>query len=320
MSDAGEATVVLITGGTGSFGQHYTRFLLQSPDPPQAIRILSRGELLQSQMQAAFQDDARLRFFLGDVRDYRRLCRAMSGVDVVVHAAALKRVPEAEYNPSEACKTNVDGTANVVDAAIDAGVRKCLLISSDKAAHPTTLYGATKAVAEKLFTQANSYSSTTRFATVRYGNVVDSRGSVIPLFREQAREGRLTITDERMTRFWITLDQAAAFVHSSIGIMRGGEIFVPKLRAARIVDIAAHIAPEVPRTIIGIRPGEKLHETLITADESRHTLDIGDRYVIEPEFHFWGYESKVGRRMPPSWECRSDTAERVAAEGLLAPC
>jgi UDP-N-acetylglucosamine 4,6-dehydratase len=290
---------VLVTGGTGSFGQHFTSVLLERHDPL-AIRIYSRDELKQYEMQRRF-DDPRLRFLLGDVRDVDRLRRAVQGVDVVVHAAALKQVPACEYNPFEAVKTNTLGTQNVAEACIDAGVGRAIALSTDKAVSPANLYGATKACAERLFVQSNVYvgRGPTRLACVRYGNVVGSRGSVVPLFREQAREGGLTITDNRMTRFWITLDQAVAFVIRSLERMRGGEIFVPKIPSMRVVDLAEAIAPGVPIGVTGIRPGEKLHEALLATEEARHTIDGGDCYVVEPEHPLW-VERGPGEGVPVS--------------------
>lgn len=283
-----QGKVILVTGGSGSFGQKFTEIALKEYKP-KAIRIFSRGELLQEEMRRRFGGDDRLRFFIGDVRDRHRVYRAMNGVDIVVHAAALKQVPTCEYNPIEAIKTNIDGTTNIIDAAIDNSAEKAIAISTDKAVHPVNLYGATKLVAEKLFIQANSYVGglKTAFGCVRYGNVVGSRGSVIPLFCEQRRNGRLTITDERMTRFWITLEQGVRFVIGCITKMRGGEIFIPKIPSMKVMDIAAVIAPQAEREISGIRPGEKLNEVLITEEEARHTTEFEDCFVIEPEHPFW---------------------------------
>jgi UDP-N-acetylglucosamine 4,6-dehydratase len=270
-----DGKTVLITGGTGSFGKMFTSLLLKEWNPD-SVRIYSRGELLQWEMQQKIQDE-RLRFFIGDVRDKDRLYRAMNDVDIVVHAAALKQVPAAEYNPIEAVKTNIDGASNVINASIDNGVEKVMALSTDKAVHPVNLYGATKMVAEKLFVQGNTYAGgrNTRFACTRYGNVVGSRGSIIPLFLEQRKQGRVTITDERMTRFWLTLEQGARFVAHCIETMKGGEIFVPKIPSMRITDLAKVIAPDCNVEIIGIRPGEKLHEVLLTEDEARHSKGYG---------------------------------------------
>lgn len=275
-----DGATVLITGGTGSFGSTLVQTLLEHHSVT-AVRVLSRDELKQSELRCRV-DDSRLRLFLGDVRDLDRLRMAFRGVDIVIHAAALKQVPALEYNPFEAVQTNVVGTQNVITAAIEQGVRLVVGLSTDKAVAPTNLYGATKLCAERLLAQAGSYSDDTFFAAVRYGNVVGSRGSVVPIFREQAKSGTVTITDDRMTRYWITLQDAVDFVLSSVGrIEYGGEVFVPKIPSARIVDIAQAIAPDAERLITGIRPGEKLHETLLTEDEARHAFDAGDRYVIQ---------------------------------------
>lgn len=303
-----DGKTVLITGGTGSFGKMFTSLLLKEWNPD-SVRIYSRGELLQWEMQQKIQDD-RLRFFIGDVRDKDRLYRAMNDVDIVVHAAALKQVPAAEYNPIEAVKTNIDGASNVINASIDNGVEKVMALSTDKAVHPVNLYGATKMVAEKLFVQGNTYAGgrNTRFACTRYGNVVGSRGSIIPLFLEQRKQGRVTITDERMTRFWLTLEQGARFVAQCIETMRGGEIFVPKIPSMRITDLAKIVAPDCEVEIIGIRPGEKLHEVLLTEDEARHSKDMGDYFIIEPELRFWqknnGHE---GKSLPEGFRYSSES-------------
>jgi UDP-N-acetylglucosamine 4,6-dehydratase (inverting) len=282
-----DGKTILITGGTGSFGQKFTEILL-SEHKPKSVRIYSRGELLQMEMRNRF-DDSRLRFLIGDVRDRVRLFRAVSGVDIIVHAAALKHVPACEYNPIEAVRTNIDGAANVIDAAIDNSVEKIMAISTDKAVHPVNLYGATKMVSEKLFIQGNAYTGKkkTRFSCVRYGNVIGSRGSVIPIFKEQAKTGTITITDDRMTRFWITLEQGVRFAMDGIERMRGGEIFVPKIPSAKVIDVANALAPNAEKKITGIRPGEKLHEVLLTEDEARHTAEFVGYLVIEPEHPFW---------------------------------
>jgi UDP-N-acetylglucosamine 4,6-dehydratase/5-epimerase len=286
---------VLITGGTGSFGQACLRTLLEHHDV-RAIRVFSRDELKQTELAARYPGEPRLRFLIGDVRDRERLVRATHGVDLILHAAALKHVPVAEYNPFEAVQTNVMGAENVVAAAIDNGVPHTVLLSTDKAVNPVNLYGATKLCAEKIITQGNAYAadSPVRFATVRYGNVVGSRGSVVPLFLRQAEAGELTITDERMTRFWITLPQAVDFVISRVAMMQGGEIYVPKIPSMRVVDIADAIAPDATRRITGIRPGEKLHEVLLTEDEARHALELDDAYLIYPEFPTWRGEPFAG--------------------------
>ena len=299
---------ILVTGGTGSFGSRFVELVLERYDP-RAVRIFSRDELKQSQLQRRFADDDRLRYLIGDVRDLPRLVRATRGVDVIVHAAALKQVPICEYNPFEAVQTNVIGAENVVSAAIENNVPLTLALSSDKAVNPVNLYGATKLCAEKIVTQGNAYAadSDARFANVRYGNVVGSRGSVIPLFKAQAPLGVLTITDERMTRFWITLDEAVDFVIACLGRMGGGEVFVPKIPSMRIVDIADALAPEAERRLIGIRPGEKLHEVLVTEDESRHAYDAGGHFVILPEYASWQLrEVEGGRRLPAGFRYSSD--------------
>jgi UDP-N-acetylglucosamine 4,6-dehydratase len=299
---------VLITGATGSFGTKFLEVLLDRHEP-QAVRLFSRDELKQSELQQRFADDERVRFLLGDVRDLPRLLRATRGVDVIIHAAALKQVPACEYNPFEAIQTNIMGAENVVTAAIENNVALTLALSTDKAVNPVNLYGATKLCAEKIFTQGNSYApdSPARFANVRYGNVVGSRGSVIPLFKAQAPTGVLTITDERMTRFWITLEQAVDFVTNMLGAMRGGETFVPKIPSMRVTDIAEAIAPGAERRIVGIRPGEKIHEVLLTEDESRHAVDIGNGFVIEPEYASWGLEPIKGEALPDGFRYSSDT-------------
>jgi UDP-N-acetylglucosamine 4,6-dehydratase len=277
--------VVLITGGTGSLGRKLTEVFLHK-HPPKKLIILSRDELKQSEMQQAFPDDRYpcMRYFIGDVRDRDRLYRAFDGVDVVFHAAALKQVPTAEYNPLETIRTNVLGAANVIDAAIDCNVRSVVAISTDKAANPINLYGATKLCSDKLFVAGNNYvgQRRTRFAVVRYGNVVGSRGSVVPLYLKLRETGRLPITDERMTRFWITLDQAADFVLGCLRRMEGGEVFVPKIPSVRIVDLARAIGPNCQLDTIGIRPGEKLHEVMIPEDEARNSLEFDDFYAILP--------------------------------------
>lgn len=281
---------ILITGGTGSFGRKFVEVMLRDYHPQKLI-IYSRDELKQHEMRQVYPDtdDSPMRYFIGDVRDRERLERAMHKVDIVVHAAALKQVPACEYNPLEAVKTNINGAANIIDAAINAGVKRVLALSTDKAVNPINLYGATKLVAEKLFVQANSYSGQedTRFSCVRYGNVVGSRGSVIPLFKQQRKTGCITLTDERMTRFWLTLEQGVRFVIKSIEFMRGGEVFVPKIPSMRMTDLADLMAPGCQRKIIGIRPGEKLHEMLLSSDESRSTLEFDDMYLIQPVHAWW---------------------------------
>jgi UDP-N-acetylglucosamine 4,6-dehydratase (inverting) len=303
-----QESVILITGGTGSFGQKFTELTLREY-APKAIRIFSRGELLQQEMRLKFNDDERLRFFIGDVRDRERVYRAMNGVDIVVHAAALKQVPTAEYNPIEAVKTNIDGAINVIDAAIDNGVEKAIAISTDKAVHPVNLYGATKLVMERFFIQANVYSGArkSRFSCVRYGNVVGSRGSVVPLFLAQRGNGVITITDEKMTRFWITLEKGVRFVIDCIGRMHGGEVFVPKIPSMKITDLADAIAPGVKREVVGIRPGEKVNEILLTEEEAGHARDFDECFIIEPEHPFWKKDKiNGGKLLPDGFRYTSD--------------
>jgi UDP-N-acetylglucosamine 4,6-dehydratase/5-epimerase len=280
--------VVLITGGTGSFGRRFVDTVLREERVRKLI-VFSRDELKQHEMQQEFRDSA-LRFFIGDVRDVERLKRAMWGVDIVVHAAALKQVPACEYNPMEAILTNVMGAKNVIDAALDAGVKKVVALSTDKAVNPINLYGATKLCAEKLFIQSNSYGSAqgVRFSCVRYGNVVGSRGSVVPVFNSQKQSGRITVTDPRMTRFWITLEQGARFVIRCLGCMQGGEVFVPKIPSMNIMDLKEAVAPECEVEEVGIRPGEKLHEVLVSEDEARQTVEFDDMFVIQPAHSWWG--------------------------------
>jgi len=290
---------ILLTGGTGSFGNKFTEIVLKEYEP-KVIRIFSRGEKKQLDMMNKFNDD-RLRFFIGDVRDRDRLHRAMTDVDIVVHAAALKQVPACEYNPIEAVRTNIDGSINIIDATIDNEVERVMAISTDKAVHPVNLYGATKMTAEKLFVQGNSYAGKvqTKFSCVRYGNVIGSRGSVIPLFLEQKKKGMITITDEKMTRFWITLEQGVRFVINCIDRMKGGEIFVPRIPSMKITDLAEVLAPDAERKVIGIRPGEKIHEVLLTKDEARHSRKFEDYFVIEPDHPFWNRKNLEGGKMLP---------------------
>jgi len=279
---------ILITGGTGSFGKKYTETLLKRYRPRRLI-IYSRDELKQYEMAQEFKSSC-MRFFIGDVRDRHRLMKAMEGVDVVIHAAALKHVPIAEYNPMECIKTNINGAQNVIDAAIAAGVKKTIALSTDKAANPVNLYGATKLASDKLFVAANNLvgDKPIQFSVVRYGNVVGSRGSVVPYFLKLIREGAkaLPITDKRMTRFFITLQQGVDFVLKNFERMQGGEIFVPKIPSMRIVDLAHALAPNLPQDIIGIRPGEKLHEIMCPADDSHLTLEFADHFVIKPTITF----------------------------------
>ena len=298
---------ILITGGTGSFGQKCTEILLEKWDP-QRLVVFSRDELKQHEMRQKFTDP-RIRFFIGDVRDRDRLYRAMNGVDAVIHTAALKQVPACEYNPFEAVKTNILGGVNVIDAAIDCGVDRVIAVSTDKAVNPVNLYGATKLCAEKLFVQGNAYSTHggTRFSCARYGNVMASRGSVIPIFIQQRTTGTVTITDKRMTRFWITLDQGVEFVLRGLQWMRGGEIFVPKIPSMSIMDLAAAIAPGCEVKFTGIRPGEKIHELLVSPDESRQALEFSDMFVIRPSHSWWDVgEPDGGKSLSDGFRYGSD--------------
>jgi len=302
---------ILVTGGCGSFGEKFVEIILKEHNP-KSIRIYDNRELAEVEMERKF-NNSRLRFFIGDVRDEKRLNRAMNGVDIVVHAAALKHVPICEYNPIEAVKTNIDGAINVIDAAIDNSVEKVMAISTDKAVHPVNLYGATKMVAEKLFMQANSYTGRrkTIFSCVRYGNVVASSGSVIPLFMEQKKKSTLTLTDKRMTRFWITLEEGVKFVVDCIEKMKGGEIFIPKIPSMKIMDLAKVIAPKTKKKIIGIRSGEKLHEELLTTEEAKHSKEFDRYFVIEPEFPFWQKDNfKEGKPLPEEFKYSSDTNKK----------
>jgi UDP-N-acetylglucosamine 4,6-dehydratase len=312
--------VVLVTGGTGSFGKKFTKILLTKKSPKKVI-IFSRDELKQHEMRVAGFNDPRLRYFIGDVRDRDRLVRAMHGVGIVVHAAALKQVPACEYNPMEAIKTNIQGTSNVIEAALDAGVEKVMALSTDKAVNPVNLYGGTKLVAEKLVIQSNAYAAgtSTRYSCVRYGNVVGSRGSVVPLFLKQRASGVVTITDERMTRFWLSLEEGVHFVISCIEQMEGGEVFVPKIPSTKVIDLARAIAPEAEIEIIGIRPGEKLHEGLLSADEARHTVELERMYVVQPAEAFWfGYSwQNQGKSLPEGFSYTSENnTEWLDLEGI----
>ena len=292
---------ILITGGTGSFGKKCTEIIIKRYKPRRLI-IFSRDELKQFEMAQDFPDSKYdfMRYFIGDVRDKERLNRAFRNVDVVIHAAALKQVPAAEYNPFEAVKTNIFGAQNVINVAIDQGVKKVIALSTDKAANPINLYGATKLCSDKLFIAGNSYVGQDHsiFSVVRYGNVAGSRGSVIPFFLKCKESGVLPITDPRMTRFWITLDQGVNFVLSCLEKMVGGELFVPKLPSMNIMDLAKVIAPECKTKIIGIRPGEKLHELMITKDDARCTLEFKDHYIIQPDFRFWQRRYKHSKGKP----------------------
>jgi len=302
--------VVLVTGGTGSFGKRFIETVLRDYHPRKII-VFSRDELKQHEMRISGFDHPDLRYFIGDVRDLNRLRRAMQGVDIVVHTAALKQVPACEYNPMEAIKTNVLGSSNVIEAALDTGVSKVMALSTDKAVNPINLYGATKLAAEKLFVQSNAYAGgkATRYSSVRYGNVVGSRGSVIPVFLKQKNKEKLTITDERMTRFWITLDQGISFVIRCIEQMQGGEVFVPKIPSMKVVDIAKVIAPDAELEAIGIRPGEKLHEVLIHEDEARLTIELEDMFVVQPSEALWfGHAwQDIGQPLPDGFRFASDS-------------
>lgn len=302
---------VLITGGTGSFGKKCVETLLRENHPEKLV-VFSRDELKQHEMRQMIPDNgsSSVRYFIGDVRDKDRLYRAFQGVDLVIHAAALKQVPACEYNPFEAVQTNVIGAKNVIDAAIGCGVKRVVTLSTDKAVSPINLYGATKLVAEKLFVQGNSYvgSGGTRLSCVRYGNVVGSRGSVIPLFKEQRKTGRVTLTDNRMTRFWITLEQGVRFVLRCAEQMHGGEVFVPKIPSMKMTDLAEAVAPGCQIELTGIRPGEKLHEVLVAEDEARNSIEFDDMFVITPIFQWWTSEKwPGGKPLPDSYRYTSDT-------------
>jgi UDP-N-acetylglucosamine 4,6-dehydratase len=305
-----DGKTVLVTGGTGSFGRKFTEIVLKHARPQKLI-IFSRDEMKQHEMRKEFPDtgDSPMRYFIGDVREVDRLRRALQGVDIVVHAAALKQVPSCEYNPFEAVKTNVMGAQNVIEAAIDCGVKKVLAISTDKAVSPVNIYGATKLCAEKLFVHGNSYSHEggARFACCRYGNVVSSRGSVVPVFVEQRKNGLITITDPRMTRFWLTLQQGVEFVIRCVALMHGGEVFVPKIPSMRITDLAHAIAPDTPVTVVGVRPGEKIHEALLSEDEARDAVELDGAYVILRANPPWGRPPLVGARpLPDGFRYTSD--------------
>lgn len=306
--------IILLTGGTGSFGRQFVKTVLARYKPAKLI-VFSRDEMKQFEMAQDFSEERYppMRYFIGDVRDRDRLEMAMRGVDVVVHAAALKHVPAAEYNPFECIHTNVMGAENVVMASIRCGVEKVVALSTDKAASPVNLYGASKLASDKIFVAANNLSAKrSKFSVVRYGNVIGSRGSVVPFFKQLVAKGsdHLPITDERMTRFWITLPQGVDFVLSTLQIMQGGEIFVPKIPSTKIMDIAKAIAPNLPTKVIGIRPGEKLHETMITSDDARSVKMLEDRYVIEPELSFWESQSQSrGEAVPEGFCYASNTNE-----------
>lgn len=326
--------VVLVTGGTGSFGQRFIRYTLDHYQPKKVI-VFSRDELKQYEMalQMPSGPSSPLRYFIGDVRDRDRMYRAFEGVDIVIHAAAIKQVPTAEYNPIEAIKTNILGAANVIDAAIDRGVKRVIALSTDKAANPVNLYGATKLCSDKLFVAANAYTGAheTKFSAVRYGNVVGSRGSVIPLFLRMRQTGVLTVTDKRMTRFWITLEQGVKFVIDSVGRMLGGEVFVPKIPSMSVVDLARAIAPECEICFIGMRAGEKLHEVMVPRDEAFHTIEHDRYFVIQPAHPFWNSDDYLlkngGKLCAPDFCYSSDANDewlsvdqlRALAESVAIP-
>jgi UDP-N-acetylglucosamine 4,6-dehydratase len=315
MSQLDDASV-LITGGTGSLGKSLVEHLLRKTKV-RRIAIFSRDELKQQHLRIHLKDDPRLRWFLGDVRDLERLKRGLHGVDYVIHAAALKQVDTGEYNPMEFVKTNVLGSQNVIDASIDAGVKRIVALSTDKASSPINLYGATKLTADKLFVAANNYSVAygTTFSVVRYGNVMGSRGSVIPFFQDIAAQGKpLPITDLRMTRFWISIESAVKFVIDSLEMMTGGELYVPKIPSMKIIDLAQAVAPEAKLVEIGMRPGEKLHEEMISADDSRRTIILENRYVVTPVVAEWGYQPPKGTTMPEGLAYRSDTNDLWMSE------
>jgi len=300
---------VLITGGTGSLGKALVEYFLNETKV-RRIAVFSRDELKQHQLRHHFQDNPRLRWFLGDVRDLERLKRALHKVNYVVHAAALKQVDTGEYNPMEFIKTNVLGSQNVIEASIESGVKKVVALSTDKASSPVNLYGATKLTADKLFVAANNYSHAygTAFSVVRYGNVMGSRGSVIPFFQDLASQGKpLPITDLRMTRFWISIESAVKFVIDSLEMMTGGELYVPMIPSMKIVDLAYAVAPDAKLFEIGLRPGEKLHEEMISADDSRRTVILENRFVVTPVVAEWGYQAPIGELMSEGYAYRSDT-------------
>jgi len=311
---------LLITGGTGSFGKAFVRDVLETTRVARVI-VFSRDELKQFEMQQAYAADGRVRFVIGNVRDAARLRRALDGVDVVIHSAALKQIATAENNPTEAVRTNIQGTENVIDAALDAGVERVIGLSTDKASSPVNLYGATKLVADKLLVAGNAFAARggSRFSVVRYGNVMGSRGSVVQRFRSLGRDGRVPITDRRMTRFWITLRQGVDFVRESLVRMRGGEIFVPKLPSIRLVDLAEAIVPGAEFDIVGARPGEKLHEELISETDARHCLEMDSYYLIEPETHWWSGDKLAGESVADDFSFRSDSNDRwLGVEDLRA--
>ncbi len=307
-----ESSSILITGGTGSFGKAFLSRVLEAHNPAR-VAIYSRDELKQYEMKQTYGSDPSVRFFIGDIRDRERLQMALHGVDYVVHAAALKQVDTAEYNPMEYVKTNILGSENVMLASIDAGVKKIVALSTDKASSPVNLYGATKLTADKLFISGNhySYARGTKFSVVRYGNVMGSRGSVIPFFRNLAEQGDpLPITDARMTRFWITLPQAVEFVIDSFEVMDGGELYVPRIPSMKVTDLAEAIAPGAELVEVGIRPGEKLHEEMISPEDARRTIRQADRYVVGPTLAEWTYAEPQGEQVSDGFSYTSDTNDR----------
>ncbi len=316
---------VLVTGGTGSFGQAFIRMLIKRHNPARVV-VFSRDELKQFEMQQEFTQ-SQLRFFLGDIRDPDRLDRAFRGIDIIVHAAALKQVPAAEYNPIECIKTNVMGAENIINAAINQKAKRVIALSTDKAVNPINLYGATKLCSDKLFVAANHISGRdgARFSVVRYGNVIGSRGSVVPFFKEKRKTGKLPVTDPRMTRFWIELKDGASFVGKCVGMMRGGEIFVPKIASMSIKDLAKAVGPECEIEHVGIRPGEKLHELLIARDDARFTLEFDDYFIIRPSIHLWDesenfdFEGQRGKTVAEDFEYASNTnSDWLGVEQLKA--
>ena len=317
--------IVLITGGTGSFGQAFVKRVLDYSSP-KSLRILSRDELKQWQMSQDLKSHPqyhRLRFFLGDVRDKERLLMAFQDVDIVIHAAAMKQVPASEYNPFEVIKTNILGSINVVKASLENNVEKLIALSTDKASLPINLYGATKLCADKIFIYANNYvgKKHTRFSVVRYGNVIGSRGSVVPIFIQQAKSGILSVTHKNMTRFWMGVDEAVEFVISSLGLMQGGEQFIPKIPSMKVTNLALAIAPKTKIVYEGIRPGEKLHESLISSDEALNTYDLGDRYMIAPENNLadWNddYNYPYKKHVPEGFSYSSNTNKDVLSVSAM---
>lgn len=300
---------VLLLGGTGSFGQKLAKTILSEGSPEKLI-VYSRDELKQYEMKQRFSQYENMRFFIGDIRDKERLMRAFHGVDYVLHLSALKQIPAMEYNPTEAIKTNILGTMNIIEAALDREVKRVIAVSTVKACNPICLYGATKLCADKLLVAANSYagSSDTKFAVVRFGNIIGSRGGVVAFFKEKRKTGKLPITDPNMTRFWITPEIGVHFITKCLGRMKGGEIFVPKLPSMNIMDLARAVAPECKTEVVGIRPGEKLNEIMISEDDARNTIELDDCYVIQPVFHWWRADNhKAGKPVPPSFKYSSDT-------------